>query len=78
MTTLSNEEIHEVCTTTTQSELKKQVKSIFGVRGSQMAVALGLTIWVLLLMFLFVFLGMQVFKGESGIRAFVNTGIDDT
>jgi hypothetical protein len=51
------------------------VKSIFGVTSAQLVVTLCATVAILLMLFAFIFVGMQVFKGENALKTFVNTGL---
>jgi hypothetical protein len=70
-----DEELRDICSETTKTELKTKTKSVFGVTTPQLLIILGATIIILLVFFGFIFVGMLVFKGESVVKTFINTGL---
>merc|ERR1711916_422675 len=70
---LQDEELKEKCRESSKTVMKRKVKSVFGVTSQQLAV--GLATSVVILACLFIFFGVQVFRGQGAAVAIINTGL---
>ena len=72
---LQDEELKEKCRESSKTVMKRKVKSVFGVTSQQLAVGLATSVLILACLFMFIFFGVQVFRGQGAAVAIINTGL---